>query len=299
MWQALRATRAEHGALLAAAAEKTAKDEALAREAETKAVLEFVVKRVFSAAARPGSRGVGAESDAAQGDRVGPAVCGQRLFGKAADRGPAPGIVRGIIRRLGRPRKSSKAGRGCPRLYARYRGADHRDTLAAVNALANDYEDLGRFQEAVKLHEDNLAMLKATRGPEHFDTIKSMNNLASVITEMARTTRRSSSAKRPGAQQADARSRKRRNARAHAELAKAITSLLAMPKASRFMRRLWRSRRERWSQAPRYAHLDAQSCRGLRGPRAVYRCRQAPGGNVAAAAGGSRARSPFYAHDDG
>ena len=56
-WQALRATRAESGALVAAAAEKAAKDDALAREAETKAVLGFVENRVFAAARPEGQSG--------------------------------------------------------------------------------------------------------------------------------------------------------------------------------------------------------------------------------------------------
>ena len=47
-----QATRSEQAARLAAAAEKKAKEDAVARESETKAVLEFVENRVF-AAARP------------------------------------------------------------------------------------------------------------------------------------------------------------------------------------------------------------------------------------------------------
>ena len=77
LWQAMRATHAEGAALtaadqatrcseqaarLAAAAEKKAKEDAVARESETKAVLEFVENRVF-AAARPEreSEGLGAK----------------------------------------------------------------------------------------------------------------------------------------------------------------------------------------------------------------------------------------------
>src|SRR5262249_25851718 len=51
-WQAIVATQAKQDALAAAGAEKEAKELAQAKEAETKAVLEFVENRVF-AAARP------------------------------------------------------------------------------------------------------------------------------------------------------------------------------------------------------------------------------------------------------
>ena len=56
-WQALRATRAEQAALVAAAADKSSKDDALAREAETKAVQDFVENRVFAAARPEGQSG--------------------------------------------------------------------------------------------------------------------------------------------------------------------------------------------------------------------------------------------------
>jgi hypothetical protein len=54
-WQAAVATRAKQDALAAAAAEQQARELAQAHEAGTRAVLEFMEKRVF-AAARPGGR---------------------------------------------------------------------------------------------------------------------------------------------------------------------------------------------------------------------------------------------------
>jgi hypothetical protein len=56
-WQAVRARRAEEAALDSAAAEKSAKETAQAREAETAAVLDFVEKRVFAAARPKGQEG--------------------------------------------------------------------------------------------------------------------------------------------------------------------------------------------------------------------------------------------------
>src|SRR5262249_12559298 len=65
-WQAVVATRARQDALAAAGAEKEAKELALARAAETKAVLEFVEERVF-AAARPGGQAGGLGRDVTLG----------------------------------------------------------------------------------------------------------------------------------------------------------------------------------------------------------------------------------------
>ena len=47
-----------------------------------------------------------------------------------------------------------------------------------MNNLANSYNDLGRNAEALKLHEEVLALRKARLGPDHPDTLKSMSNLA-------------------------------------------------------------------------------------------------------------------------
>ena len=47
-----------------------------------------------------------------------------------------------------------------------------------MNNLATSYDALGRYAEALKLHEETLALRKAKLGPDHPDTLASMNNLA-------------------------------------------------------------------------------------------------------------------------
>jgi tetratricopeptide (TPR) repeat protein len=44
--------------------------------------------------------------------------------------------------------------------------------------LALSYAALGRHAEALKFHEETLALMKATLGPDHPDTLRSMGNLA-------------------------------------------------------------------------------------------------------------------------
>ena len=57
-------------------------------------------------------------------------------------------------------------------------GPDHPDTLNSMNNLAMSYAALGRHAEALKLHEETLALKKSKLGPDHPDTLSSMNNLA-------------------------------------------------------------------------------------------------------------------------
>ena len=59
-----------------------------------------------------------------------------------------------------------------------------------MNNLAISYADLGRHAEALKLHEETLALRKAKLGPDHPDTLSSMNNLATATPTWAGTRRR-------------------------------------------------------------------------------------------------------------
>ena len=50
-------------------------------------------------------------------------------------------------------------------------GADHPDTLATRNNLANAYQDAGRTAEAITLHEQTLADRERVLGADHPDTL--------------------------------------------------------------------------------------------------------------------------------
>ena len=66
-----------------------------------------------------------------------------------------------------------------------------------MNNLAESYQALGRHAEALKLHEETLALQKAKLGPDHPDTLMSMNTWPSATRPWAVTPRPSSSARRP------------------------------------------------------------------------------------------------------
>jgi tetratricopeptide (TPR) repeat protein len=63
-------------------------------------------------------------------------------------------------------------------IYAQHRGPDHPDTLKSMHRLADSYEALGMYVDALKLREETLALRKAKLGPDDPDTLRSMNSLA-------------------------------------------------------------------------------------------------------------------------
>ena len=75
-------------------------------------------------------------------------------------------------------------------------GPDHPDTLMSMSNLAVSYAALGRHAEALKLHEETLALEEGQARPRPPRTLRSMNNLASATPPSAGTPRPSSSARR-------------------------------------------------------------------------------------------------------
>jgi serine/threonine protein kinase len=57
-------------------------------------------------------------------------------------------------------------------------GAEHGDTLNAMNSLAVCYHAAGQLAQALPLMEETLRLMKAKLGADHPDTLVSMNNLA-------------------------------------------------------------------------------------------------------------------------
>ena len=57
-------------------------------------------------------------------------------------------------------------------------GPDHPSTLASRNSLAVAYQDAGRIDEAIALHEQNLEDSTRILGPHHPSTLTARNNLA-------------------------------------------------------------------------------------------------------------------------
>jgi serine/threonine protein kinase/tetratricopeptide (TPR) repeat protein len=181
-WLAVRATRERDRA---EANEKTAKD----REAETRAVLNFVENKVFGAA-RPDSLRNG----------LGTQVTLRRAVEKALpfveeSFHEQPLVEARLRMTLGRsfwylaePRIAADQYRSAREIYAAHLGPDHPDTLRSMNRLASIYYDLGQRAEALKLREETLGLCKAKLGPDHPDTLESMDSLAGSYANLGRHT---------------------------------------------------------------------------------------------------------------
>jgi serine/threonine protein kinase/tetratricopeptide (TPR) repeat protein len=178
--QAEQEARAERDRAVAAAmAENKAKETAQSREAETKAVLDFVQNKVF-AAARP------------QGQEGG---LGQNVMLRKAIEAALPFVdksfkdqplIEARLRMtlgtsflyLGEVQIAADQYQAARTLYTKHLGPDHADTLTSMHNLANSYAVLSRHADALTLNEETLALRKAKLGPDHPDTIASMMGLA-------------------------------------------------------------------------------------------------------------------------
>jgi serine/threonine protein kinase/tetratricopeptide (TPR) repeat protein len=187
-WGLIEAKRQEQIARAAAEAEKQAKDEAQAREGETKAVLDFVENRVF-AAARPKEQAGGQGYNVKLADAVRAAL---PFVDKSFTAQP---LIEARLRMtmgnsfwyLGDAKTAIEQQEKARALYTQHRGPDHPDTLASMHMLAISYDAAGRIQEALKVSEDTLQLRKAKLGPDHPDTLASMGMLAISYWHAGRT----------------------------------------------------------------------------------------------------------------
>jgi serine/threonine protein kinase/tetratricopeptide (TPR) repeat protein len=186
-WQAVVATRAGAAARAAAEAERRAKDEALAREATTRAVLQFLEVRVLSAArpeGRPG--GLGHEVTLRQALEAALPSVGASFADEPLIEARLRLTLGTSFADLGDSRTAAEQFEAARALLVRQRGPDHPDTLRCTNNLANSYSALGRHADALRLYEEVLASQRAVLGPDHPDTLTGMGNLASSYHALGR-----------------------------------------------------------------------------------------------------------------
>lgn len=148
-------------------------------EAESRAVLDFVVEKVF-AAARPREEPGGLGPDARLIDAIQAALpYVQQSFPQqpltAARLRRTIGLTFLILGCAGQAVEQLEVARD---LYQQHRGPDHVETLATMNLLANGFAALGRHDDALTLREQTLTKRRQVLGPYHRDTLTSMNNLA-------------------------------------------------------------------------------------------------------------------------
>jgi tetratricopeptide (TPR) repeat protein len=214
-WQALRATDAEAAALdalnakekalaaeakqrrlaeaneqkaiAAAEAENRAKRITEAKEAETRAVLDFVENKIL-AAARPRGRGGGLGHEVKLRQALESAL---PFVEQSFTQQP---VVEARLRMtlgvsfsfLGEHKIAAEQFDVARAIYTKQLGLDHIDTLWSMNNLAATYSALGQHTDALKLHEETLGLKKAKLGPDHPATLSSMIALANTYDDLGR-----------------------------------------------------------------------------------------------------------------
>ena len=178
-WQAVAATGAKRDAQAAAVDEKRAKETANAREAETRATLEFFEKKVI-AAARPKGFPGGLGTDVTVRKALEAAV--PDIATSFADR-PLIGArlrmaVAGSLFDLGERQAPMEQLEAAYPVLREHLGLENQLTLECLNDLACSYDALGRGAEAAVLHERILGIRRAKFGADNDETLESMNNLA-------------------------------------------------------------------------------------------------------------------------
>jgi tetratricopeptide (TPR) repeat protein len=193
-WQAVLATGAQHDALAAqqdalaaAAAQTEAKEAADAKEAETRAVLGFVQRRIL-AAVRPKGRegGLGREVTLRRALEAALQAVDQSFTKQPLTEARLRLTLAESFLDLGEGQIAASQYERARALCTAHLGPDHADTLRSANDLASCYVALGRHGDALKLFEETLALMKVKLGPEHPDTLSCMTNLAVSYADLGR-----------------------------------------------------------------------------------------------------------------
>jgi tetratricopeptide (TPR) repeat protein len=87
---------------------------------------------------------------------------------------------------LGEPGAAAEQLAASRTLSARHRGPDDPEALASMYHLANSFDQLDRLDEALKLREQSLALMKAKLGPDHPETLRSVQAVAISYNNLGR-----------------------------------------------------------------------------------------------------------------
>jgi serine/threonine protein kinase/tetratricopeptide (TPR) repeat protein len=173
----------------AVAAEKTAKETAETREAETRAVLDFVETRILGAARPPGDQ-TGLGGDVTLRGAIDVALTTmERSF---ADRPLIEARLRQTVGvafgRVGDHQAAETQFLRARELFAAELGPTHRDTLRSARLLAGCYAHLGQYADALRLDEETLDQMKVALGPDDPETLRCMMGLANSYEAFSRHT---------------------------------------------------------------------------------------------------------------
>ncbi len=186
-WQAIVATRAKKDALIAAVAENKAKETALAREAETRTVLDFVQERILAAARPEGEPGgLGHDVTLRRAVEAALAYVDKSFAGQPLIEARLRGTLGTSFLYLGEAQVAVDQHRRAHAIYERILGPNDPRTLQSTNDLAGSYRACGFYREALDLFRHTFARRAATLGLAHPSTLNSMGNLATIYDDLGR-----------------------------------------------------------------------------------------------------------------
>ncbi|HTU88894.1 MAG TPA: tetratricopeptide repeat protein [Gemmataceae bacterium] len=149
------------------------------REAETKAVLEFIEKKILAAARPEGQAGgLGRDVTLRRALEAAQPLADQSFSAQPLIEARLRLTLATSFRNLGEGKLAADQAERARTIYSRHLGPDHPDTLASMSNLAIIYDALGRHADALKLCEETRALMRAKLGPDHPQTLSAMNNLA-------------------------------------------------------------------------------------------------------------------------
>jgi serine/threonine protein kinase len=179
VWQAIVATHARNDVLNAFSSETEAKRQANAKEAETRAVLDFVEKRIMAAPRPKGEAGgLGTSITVRQAVEAALPFVAGRFQEQPLTEARLRMTLGKSFQYMGEFKIAAEQFQIARTLYSQERGLDDRDTLERMDWLAESYRYAGRPTEALELQQETLARRKTHLGPDDPDTLRSMNNLA-------------------------------------------------------------------------------------------------------------------------
>ncbi len=186
-WGLVRAERAQQAESEQRQLAQANEAKALAREAETRAVLDFVESKVF-AAARPKDEegGMGYEVKLADAVKAALPFVETSFMDQPLIEARLRLTLGTSFLNLGEANIAADQYQTARTIYTKHRGADHPDTLRSMYNVARSYAALGGHVDALKLYEETLALRKAKLGLDHPDTLKCMSGVASGYEALGR-----------------------------------------------------------------------------------------------------------------
>ncbi len=156
-----------------------ARQTAEAREAETRAVLDFVQVKVLAAAGPEGTQGgLGRDVTLRKAVEAALPFVETSFLNHPQIEAQLRSTLGTAFSNLGEAGQGAEQYRKARMLFSECLGPDCPEALESMSNLANCYFDLGRYADALKLREEALALCKSKLGLDHRDTLWSMNNLA-------------------------------------------------------------------------------------------------------------------------